>query len=95
MKTIIASHNKQILSNASTTPNQRPDSCNCRKKAECPLEGKCLQDHVVYQAMVTTQTTTESYVGLPTNFKERYRNHNTSETPTDEMQRYYLSIYGP
>ena len=78
MKTIIASHNKQILSNASTTPNQTPDSCNCRKKAECPLEGKCLQDHVVYQATVRTQTTTESYVGLATNFKERYRNHNTS-----------------
>ena len=78
MKTIIASHSKQILSNASTTPNQTPDSFNCRKKAECPLEGKCLQDHMVYQATVTTQTTTESYVELATNFKERYRNHNTS-----------------
>ena len=44
MKTIIASHNKQILSNVATTPNQKHDpNCNCRKKAECPLDGKCLQ----------------------------------------------------
>lgn len=65
------SHNKQILSNVATTPIQKPDSCNCRKKSECPLEGKCLQENVVYQAMVTTETTTESYVGLATNFKEQ------------------------
>ena len=31
-----------------------------------------------YQATVTTETTTETYVGLATNFKERYRNHKTS-----------------
>ena len=30
---------------------------------------------VTYQATVTTETTTETYVGLATNFKERYRNH--------------------
>ena len=79
MKTIIASHNKQILSNVPTTSNQNQDpSCNCRKKAECPLDGQCLQQNVVYQATVTTETTTESYVGLASNFKERYRNHNTS-----------------
>ena len=28
--------------------------------------------------IVTTETTTETYVGLATNFKERYRNHQTS-----------------
>ena len=43
-----------------------------------PLEGKCLETNVVYQAIITTDIATESYVGLATKFKERYRNHTTS-----------------
>ena len=79
MKSIIASHNKKLLSDYNSTPPQQPDKeCNCRNKHECPLERKCLQTNVVYQATITTDTTTESYVGLATNFKERYRNHKAS-----------------
>ena len=77
VKSIISSHNKHVLSKTNT-PTQQPDTCNCRKKPDCPLEGKCLQTNVIYQATVTTETTTETYVGLATNFKERYRNHQTS-----------------
>jgi len=47
-------------------------------KDQCPLDGKCLTQNVVYQARVTTKTSSESYVGLATNFKERYRNHTAS-----------------
>ena len=36
MKSIISSHNKHILSNANT-PTPQPDTCNCRKKPDCPL----------------------------------------------------------
>ena len=67
MKSIISSHNKHVLSDANT-PAPQPDTCNC------PLEGKYLQINVIYQATVTTETTTETYVELATNFKERYRN---------------------
>ena len=36
-------------------------------------------DEVVYQAMVTTENTTETYIGLTaTNFKARYGNHQMS-----------------
>ncbi|KAL9988996.1 hypothetical protein ACROYT_G003499 [Oculina patagonica] len=77
MKSIISSHNKHVLSKTNT-PTQQPDTCNCRKKPDCPLEGNCLQTNVIYQATITTETTTETYVGLATNFKERYRNHQTS-----------------
>ena len=77
MKSIISSHNQHVLSNANA-PTLQPDTCNCRKKSDCPLEGKCLQTNVIYQATVTTETATETYVGLATNFKERYRNHKTS-----------------
>ena len=79
MKSTIASHNKSILSNVTPALTQQScDGCNCRKKNECPLEGQCLQTNVVYQATVTSETSTESYVGLATHFKERYRNHNAS-----------------
>jgi hypothetical protein len=79
IKSIISSHNKKILSEAKTMPTQQTKKeCNCRKTPECPLDGKCLQSNVVYQATVTTETTTETYVGLATNFKERYRNHTAS-----------------
>ena len=77
MKTSITSHNKNILSNVPMATPQQPKECNCRKKTECPLDGKCLQENVVYQATITTDAATdaatESYIGLATNFKEQYR----------------------
>ena len=81
MKSIITSHNKNKLSNTTITPTHAElaeKECNCRNKQECPLEEKWLQTNVVYQATVTTETATETYVGLATNFKERYRSHKTS-----------------
>jgi len=75
----ISSHNKTLLSNYNTAPTQqRNKQCNCRTKDECALQGKCLEMNVVHQAIVTTDTETESYVGLATNFKESFRNHTTS-----------------
>ena len=79
MKSIILSHNKAVLSDyhqSQTETNNK--KCNCRKKDQCPLDGKCLIQNGVYQATVTTQTSSESYVGLATNFKDRYRNHTAS-----------------
>ena len=78
VKSIISSHNKKVLSTNITEQDQTEKECNCRNKTECPLEGKCLQKNVIYQATVTTNTTEETYVGLATNFKERYRNHKCS-----------------
>ena len=73
MKSVISSH-KYVLSNFNS-PTQQPDTCNCRKKPDCPLEEKCLQSNVTYQASVTTATTTEIYFRLATNLMERNRNH--------------------
>ena len=79
IKSIISSHNKAVLSNFYLSQTQTNEKeCNCRKKDQCPLDGKCLTQNVVYQATVTTQTSSDSYVGLATNFKERYRNHTAS-----------------
>ena len=75
MKSIISSHNKALLLDYHQSQTQTSDKeCNCRKKDQCPLDGKCLTQNVVYQATVSTQTS-DSYVGLATNFKELYRNH--------------------
>ena len=63
------------------------------KKSDCPLEGKCLQTNVIYQATVTTETTTETYIGLATNFKERYRNHKTSFRHSNRKNETELSKY--
>ena len=95
MKSVISSYNKYVLSNFNS-PTQQPDTCNCRKKPDCPLEGKCLQSNVIYQATVTTATTTETYVGLATNFKERYRNHQSSfrRSTREEMKRNSQNIFG-
>ena len=81
IKTIISSHNKKVLSDYKQPQNltqTHEKECNCRNKDQCPLEGKCLTSNVVYQATVKTETSTDSYVGLATNFKERYRNHTAS-----------------
>ena len=102
MKSVISSHKKCVLSNFNS-PTQQPDTCNCRKTPDCPLEGKCLQSNVIYQATVTTATTIETYlltylltyVGLATNFKERYETISPPfDARTEEMKRNSQHIFG-
>jgi hypothetical protein len=78
VESIIKSHNTNMI-------KQKPDQeinkiqCNCRKPDECPLNGKCLSNSVVYEATVSTTNTNTKYIGLTGgNFKERYRNHKKS-----------------
>ena len=52
--------------------------CNCRNKAQCPLENKCLTEKLIYQAEIVNDTDNEKkrYIGLAeTTFKQRYSNH--------------------
>ena len=71
VKSTIDAHNKRLLKQ----PNSREaisdaNLCNCRKKEDCPLENQCLTKGIVYQATVTTEQGSESYVGLTdTDFK--------------------------
>ena len=61
MKSIISSHNKQIL-----TPKNKQVGCNCRVKNSCPLDNKCLISQLIYQADVTNNLDDEYkyYLGL-------------------------------
>ena len=54
------------------------DSCNFRQKDKCPVEGRCHESGVVYQASVRQpdKNLTNTYVGLTdTSFKLRYNQH--------------------
>ena len=46
---IIKSHSKK-LTNAK---KKQTKHCKCRKKQECPLEGKCRSDDIIYKCVVT------------------------------------------
>ena len=52
MKQKIDNHNRKIMSNGKEK-EEFTITCNCRDKTSCPLKGKCLQEEVVYKAIVT------------------------------------------
>ena len=79
----IASHNKKILGNLNSSEPQceKPSKlCNCRIKSDCPLNGKCLQESVLYKATVKDdKMNIETYVGITSGpFKERFNCHKSS-----------------
>ena len=61
----IDSHNKSVLSKKNVATRK----CNCRKLADCPMNGDCLKQSVVYQATVSTNDgrPDQTYVGLTEN----------------------------
>ena len=46
--------------------------CNCRKPSECPLEGRCLEQCLIYKATVSSNGSTGQ------SFKSRYTAHKSS-----------------
>ena len=62
ISSIITTHNKRLLNNKanSQTPSLTTATCNCRKTEFCPLNGKCQQEGVVYQAVVERQDNNET-----------------------------------
>ena len=71
-------NNKTILTSAAENNSKL---CNCIEKNSCPLNGKCLQKGVVYQATVVQKYTNQkdTYIGITENeFKTRYNQHTSS-----------------
>ena len=76
MNNIIKAHNNKMTN---TKPSQENDRCNCRKKEECPLPGKCTTKNIIYEAKVSTSDNNKTYIGLTANtFKTRYASHKSS-----------------
>ena len=91
MKSIISSHNKQIL-----IPKNKQVKCNCRIKNSYPLDNKCLTSQLIYQAVVKNNLDDECkyYVRLAgTTFKERYSNQKSSFTNEGSKNSTELSKY--
>ena len=87
MSSILAKNNSKVL-NANQGPNAIDEKCNCRKKEECPMPGKCLTPALIYQASVETVEKTETYVCLTVNsFKKRYSGHNHSHIKKENMKQ--------
>ena len=49
MGKIIKMHNSRLINNS----KQKQPTCNCQRKTECPLKGKCMAENVVYSARIT------------------------------------------
>lgn len=76
MSGFIRSHNNKIINGSKN--NIKP--CNCRIKSECPLDGKCQIQNVVYKCTVETKVKpTKEYLGTAEgDFKQRHYNHKKS-----------------
>ena len=74
LKAHVSSHNRNILQ-----PNTKQNAnCNCRRKEDCPVQGKCQLKEVVYGATVEVQESDviKKYFGQTMrSFKERLYEH--------------------
>ena len=81
MEKLIRAKNQSILKREVRTSPATDNARNCRQPKACPVDEKCLNEGIVYQAIMTLEDNSEesSYVGLTEGkFKTRYANHNTS-----------------
>ena len=60
MENLIKQHNARVLKNQEHSEKR---SCNSRAKDSCPLDGKCLDKCIVYQANVVTSNECNEYFG--------------------------------
>ena len=93
---IINTHNKKVINRSDeviTTPG-----CNCRRREECPLRGKCLEKSVVYcgKVMANNEDNGTSYIGVTENtWKDRnYKHRNSYKDQVNRMIRDYPSTSG-
>ena len=90
MAAILSRQNKTVL--ASKNTNVHPP-CNCRRKAECPLNGDCRKKAIVYKASISTDSNDppKSYYGCcKTEFKSRFYNH--GQTFKSKQKRYATEL---
>ena len=81
MEKLITAKNQSIFKKESRSSPTTANACNCRQQSACLVRGKCLNEGIVYQAIVTREDNNDesSYVGLTERkFKTKYANHNTS-----------------
>ena len=77
----------------SFTPNPAASTCYCRQAMDCPLNGKCLSEDIVYKTTISAPNKpTKFYYGLTERkFKDRYNNHTLSFRSEDYRKDTELS----
>ena len=81
---IIKGHNLKMKEAEKNEKVKNSRKCNCRKKSDCPLNGNCLIESVVYEGLLTeldgpNAGTQLSYSGSTSNtFKSRYNSHKST-----------------
>ena len=79
IKSVIAKHNKKVLSDEAIPENKRTCNCPRNNRDRCPLDGECLSESIVYKANVTTPINTKDYTGATQPpFKKRLAVHKHS-----------------
>ena len=78
MGSVIASHNWRIIQ-----PTSNNHGCNCRNRAECPLDNKCLTANIIYKVVASAPSKPrKKYFAIAeTSFKDRFRNHKKDFCP--------------
>ena len=93
MKQIINKHNKKVLS---TNETKHDESCNCRNKENCAMNGiNCRKENSIYKGIAsTTINPDKTYIGLTQGeWKARHSVHKTSFTKRNHPARTTLSDY--
>ena len=94
MAQAVSRHNQRVLQ-ANQAQQVQPPGCNCRGgHGNCPVEGKCQTDCVVYRARVTETGTgqIETYTGVTGNtFKDRWYGHKSDFRHTDQRTKSRLA----
>ena len=80
IKSITNAHNRKITTPTVTKVSEK--TCNCLRKNECPIEGKCLSTNSLYEGTLTSTLPDykpRTYAGISEPiFKSRHNMHNTS-----------------
>ena len=69
--------------------------CNCRGKADCPMDGNCLSKCLIHKASVNITTNKYYYVTCENTFTERYNNHECSYKSSEkntELSKYVWKL---
>ena len=92
MNNIIQKHNSKIMKNPAPSTTK---TCNCRRKTDCPVDGNCLSECLIYKASASTSNNKYYYGTSENTFKERYNNHNCfCRNMSREKSLNYPSTYG-
>ena len=80
IKSVINNHNMKVLNNTA----EIEESCNCRNKNNCPLDGKCFTPNIIYEAQIKSNQPNykqKIYIGTAeTDFKHSFNNHKNHST---------------